>query len=156
NINNKKEEAKTFDEEGITGAMIHALKGGERNVCVVGGSGEHRVEETSGEGFSDFQTVVQKDNYKVRSISLLEKAEVPADCTVLVVAGPTGDYIQASVDAIKKYVEDGGRALIMLDPPLKMGRREISDNQALLTMLSSWGVTAEKDLLLDDNPVSQL
>ncbi len=83
------------------------------------------------EGLSDFQNVVQKDNYKVKSINLLEKAEVPSDCTMLVIAGPTGDYIQPEVDAIKKYVEGGGRASVMLDPPLKLGRREISDNEAL-------------------------
>ncbi len=30
-IGAKKEEAKTFDEEGVTGAVVRALKGGERN-----------------------------------------------------------------------------------------------------------------------------
>ena len=50
---------------------------------------------------------------------------------MIVVAGPTGDYIQPEVDAIKKYVEGGGRALFMLDPPLRLGRKQISDNQAL-------------------------
>ncbi len=75
---------------------------------------------------------------------------------MLVVAGPTGDYIQPEVDAIKKYVENGGRALFLLDPPLKLGRKEISDNKALVDLLASWGVTPDKDLLLDENPVSQL
>ena len=152
----KKEEAKTFDEEGITGALIRTLKGGERTVCVATGSGEHRLEDSTAEGMSEFQTSVQKDNYKVKSISLLEKAEVPPDCTTLVIAGPSGDYIQPAVDAIKKYVEGGGRALIMLDPPLKVGRREIGDNDALLNLLSSWGVTADKDLILDENILGQL
>ncbi len=120
----RREDAKTFDEEGVTGALIRALKGGEREVCVVSGHGEHRLDDSSqGDGFSGFQTVVEKDNYKVQSINLQQKAEVPADCTVLVVAGPTGDYIQPEVDAIKKYVEGGGRALFMLDPPLKLGRQ---------------------------------
>jgi len=155
-IGPKKEEAKTFDEEGVTGAVIRALKGGERTVCIVGGSGEHRPDDSTADGLSEFQTSVQKDNYKSKSISLLEKADVPSDCTVLVVAGPTGDYIQAEVDAIKKYVENGGRALFLLDPPLKLGRKEISDNKALADLLASWGVTPEKDLLLDENPVSQL
>jgi len=155
-IGPKKEEAKTFDEEGVTGAVIRALKGGERTVCIVGGSGEHRPDDSTADGLSEFQTSVQKDNYKSKNISLLEKADVPSDCTVLVVAGPTGDYIQAEVDAIKKYVENGGRALFLLDPPLKLGRKEISDNKALVDLLSSWGVTPEKDLLLDENPVSQL
>ena len=152
----KKEEAKTFDEEGLTGAIIRTLKGGERTVCVATGSGEHRLEDTTAEGLSEFQTAVQKDNYKVKSISFLEKAEVPTECTTLIIAGPSGDYIQPAVDAIKKYVEGGGRALIMLDPPLKVGRRDIGDNDALLNLLSSWGVTADKDLILDENPVAQL
>ncbi len=105
---------------------------------------------------SEFQNAAQKDNYKVKSISFLEKAEVPSECTALVIAGPSGDYIQPAVDAIKKYVEGGGRALIMLDPPLKVGRREIGDNDALLALLASWGVTVDKDLILDENPVAQL
>jgi ABC-type uncharacterized transport system involved in gliding motility auxiliary subunit len=152
----KKEEAKTFDEEGITGALIRTLKGGERTLCVASGSGEHRVEDTTAEGLSEFQNSAKKDNYKIKSISFLEKAEVPADCTTLVISGPTGDYIQPAVDAIKKYVEGGGRALLMLDPPLKVGRREIGDNDALLALLANWGVTADKDLILDENPVAQL
>jgi ABC-type uncharacterized transport system involved in gliding motility auxiliary subunit len=72
------------------------------------------------------------------------------------VGGPRGDYQQPEVDALKKYVEDGGRALILLDPPLKIGREEISDNGALTSALESWGVTPNKDLILDFNPVGQL
>ncbi|HYL72805.1 MAG TPA: GldG family protein [Bryobacteraceae bacterium] len=152
----KKEEAKTFDEEGVTGAIIRTMKGGERTVCVVSGSGEHRLDDTTSDGLGDFKTVVEKDNYKVKAFSLLEKAEIPADCTTVVVSGPAGDYIAPAVDALKKYVEGGGRLLVMLDPPLKLGRKEISDNQALVDLLASWGVTVNKDLILDENPVAQL
>jgi ABC-type uncharacterized transport system involved in gliding motility auxiliary subunit len=156
-VGTRREDAKTFDEEGVTGALIRALKGGEREVCVVTGHGEHRLDDSSqGEGFSGFQTVVERNNYKVQPINLLQKAEVPADCTVLVVAGPAGDYIQPEVDAIKKYVEVGGRALFMLDPPLKLGRRQVGDNQALSDLLESWGVTVDKNLLLDESAASQL
>src|SRR5207245_3348067 len=97
-----------------------------------------------------------KEEYTLKSIRLLQKAEVRADCTVLVVAGPTGDYQAPAVDAIKKYVEDGGRALFLLGPPLKMGRSEIADNDALTGLLQSWGVTVDKDLILDLNPIGQL
>lgn len=152
----RREDAKTFDEEGVTGALIRALKGSARNVCVVTGHGEHGLQDSQEEGFSGFQTIVQRDNYKVQSVNLLQKAEVPADCTVLVVAGPSGDYIQPEVDAIKKYVENGGRALFMLDPPLQVGRKAISDNAKLTALLESWGVTADKDLLLDESAASQL
>src|SRR5205085_6402944 len=80
----------------------------------------------------------------------------PSDCTALVIAGPTRDYVQPEVDAVKKFVEDGGRAFFMLDPPLKMGRSEIADNDALTNVLQGWGVTVDKDLILDLSPVGQI
>jgi ABC-type uncharacterized transport system involved in gliding motility auxiliary subunit len=73
-----------------------------------------------------------------------------------VVAGPTKNYEQPEVDAIKKYVENGGRALFMLDPPLKLGHDEIADNDALTKLLQSWGVTLDKDMILDLNPLGQI
>src|SRR5205823_1387276 len=108
------------------------------------------------EGLSQFKDLLAKDNYDTKSIDLLQKAEVPNDCTTIVVAGPTRNYEQPEVDAIKKYVEDGGRAFLMLDPPLKMGRSEIADNDALTSLLQSWGVTLDKDLILDLNPIGQI
>ena len=101
---------------------------------------------------SHLKDLLSKDDYTSKSISLLEKAEVPSDCTVIVISGPKNDFQQAEVDAIKKYVEDGGRAMFLLDPPLKIGR-PTADNEALNNLLDSWGVTVDKDLLLDLSPV---
>src|ERR1700682_3824213 len=50
-VGNKKEEARTFDEEGVTGALIRDVKGGEGMVCVATGSGEHQMEDSSPKGF---------------------------------------------------------------------------------------------------------
>src|SRR6266404_2511570 len=152
----KKEEAKSMTEEGVTGAFIRDLKNNTRTVCFVTGSGEHQVDNSDREGLSRFKDLLAKDNYESKSIDLLQKAEVPNDCTTLVVAGPKRNYEQPEVDSIKKYIEDGGRALFMLDPPLKMGRSEIADNDALATLLQGWGVTLEKDLILDLNPIGQM
>jgi ABC-type uncharacterized transport system involved in gliding motility auxiliary subunit len=155
-IGDRKEEAKSMTEEGITGAIIRDLKNTTRTVCFVGGSGEHQIDDSDRSGYSRFKDLLGKDNYEAKSIDLLQKAEVPNDCTVFVVGGPTRDYQQPEVDAIKKYVENGGRALFMLDPPLKIGRSEIADNDALTNLLQSWGITVDKDLILDLNPIGQL
>jgi ABC-type uncharacterized transport system involved in gliding motility auxiliary subunit len=152
----KKEEAKSMTEEGITGAFIRDLKSTTRTVCFLAGNGEHQLEGSDRDGLSRFKDLLVRDNYEARSIDLLQKAVVPADCTTLVIAGPTKDYQQPQVDAIKKYVEDGGRALLALDPPLKLGRSQIADNDALTAVLASWGVTLDKDLILDLNPIGQL
>ena len=151
-----KNEAKSVTEEEITGALIRDLKNTTRTVCFVTGSGEHQIDDSARNGYSRLKDLLGKDNYSAKSIGLMQKAEVPGDCTVLVVAGPRGDYQQPQVDAIKKFVEDGGRALFLLDPPLKMGRSEIADNDALTGVLQDWGVTVDKDLILDLNPIGQL
>lgn len=155
-IGTRKNEAKSTSEEDITGAFIRDLKRTTRTVCFVTGSGEHRIDDTSRDGYSAFKDVLGKDNYETKSIDLLQAAAVPADCTVVVVGGPSGDYQQPEVDALKKLIEDGGRAMFLLDPPLKMGHDEVADNDALMSVLSGWGVTPDKDLILDMNPIGQL
>jgi ABC-type uncharacterized transport system involved in gliding motility auxiliary subunit len=154
-IGAKAQQAKNLTESDITGAFIRDLKNNTRTVCFVSGSGEHQIEDTDRNGYSHLKDSLSKDDYVVKSISLLEKAEVPADCTVAVVAGPKNDYQQPQVDAIKKYVEQGGRAMFLLDPPLKIGKAT-ADNDALMNVLQGWGVSVDKDLLLDENPVGQL
>jgi len=155
-IGSRKEEAKGMTEEGITGAFIRDLKSTARTVCFVQGSGETQIDDSDRHGLSRFKDLLAKDNYETKSIDLLQTAEVPADCTVLVAAGPTRNYEQPEVDAIKKYVEGGGRALLLMDAPLKMGRSEIADNGALASVLQTWGVTLNKDLILDLNPLGQI
>ena len=135
----KKEEAKSMTEEGITGAFIRDLKSNTRTVCFVSGSGEHQLDDSNRGGLSHFKELLAKDNYESKSVDLLTKGEVPSECTTLVVAGPTKNYEKPEVDAIKKYVEDGGRAFFMLDPPLKIGREEIADNDVLTDLLQQLG-----------------
>jgi ABC-type uncharacterized transport system involved in gliding motility auxiliary subunit len=155
-VGDRKEEAKSMNEEGVTGAFIRDLKNTTRTICFAAGSGEHQIDNSDREGLSSFKDLLGKDNYETQTMNLLEKAEVPANCTALVIAGPTRDYQQPEVDAIKKYVESGGRALFTLDPPLKLGRDSVADNDVLTTLLESWGVTLQKNLILDLNPIGQI
>jgi len=155
-IGDRKEEAKDTTEEAITGAFIRDLKTSVRTVCFVQGSGEHSIEDSDRSGYSHWKDLLGKDEYATKTVNLITKAEVPAECTVLVMGGPFSDYQQPEVDAIQKYVENGGRAFFLLDPPLKFGRSEIADNEALNKLLEGWGVTPQKDLILDLNPIGEI
>ncbi len=152
----KREEAKSLTEEEVTGALIRSLKTGDRNACFVSGSGERSIDDAERNGLSSLKEALDKNNYKARSISLIEKPEVPQDCTVLLVAGPRLDYTDSEVGAIRKYVEGGGRALFMLDPPLNVGKQATAENPALVKLLDDWGVTVDKDLVLDVSGAGQL
>ena len=156
NVGNKQQEAKSLTEEEITGAMVRALKGGDRQVCFLIGAGEHSPEDAERDGYSAVKDAIEKNNYKTQTLKMIPKAEIPADCTIVIVGGPQHEYLQPEDDAVKNYVENGGRALFLLDPPLKFARMDIDDNQGLMTVLASWGVTPDKDLVLDTSGVGQL
>ena len=67
---------------------------------------------------------------------------------MVVIAGPQNDYLPPEIDAIHKYLQDGGRALVMLDAGVELPN--------LTKMLGDWGVTARNDLVIDENPVAQI
>jgi len=177
----RREGAKSLSEEEVTGALIRALKSGERNVCFMTGAGEHSIDDQDREGFSILKALLEHDNYKSRAVSLRTAAapdagkadagkkveigqatpsgpvEVPKDCTVMVSGGPTADYPPPVVAAIKSYVEDGGRAIFMFDNVLRIGRSEpAAPNDDLAKLLESWGVTVNKDLVLDLGGLGQI
>lgn len=155
-IGAKHQEAKSLSEEEITGAMVRALKGGERTACFALGSGEHSIDDAQQTGYSSVKQLVEANNYKTQTVKLLEKPEIPKDCMIVVVAGPARDYIAPEVDALKKFVEGGGRAVFLLDPPLNFAKQEIDENKPLADVLAAWGVTADKDLVLDTSGVGQV
>lgn len=171
----RKEGAKSLSEEEITGALIRSLKSGARNVCVLNAAGEHRLDDEGNGGYSLLKQVEERDNYTVKTIDLKPAApdtskplavgqvpaaanvEIPKDCTVLVVGGPQLDYSPPVVAALKSYVENGGRALIMVDSVMKIGNEQPpAENADLLKLLSDWGVTVNRDLVLDLSGVGEL
>jgi ABC-type uncharacterized transport system involved in gliding motility auxiliary subunit len=155
-VGTKHQEAKSLTEEEVTGALVRALKGGDRLACFVLGSGEHSLESTERSGYSGAKDLLEKNNYKTQTLKMLEKTEIPKECTIVTVAGPKRDYIQPEVDALKAYVENGGHAVFFLDPPLKFAKDETDNNDALIGVLAGWGVTVEKDLVLDTSGVGQI
>ena len=166
--NGKNEEAKSNTEEEVTGAIIRSQKTGERTVCYVTGAGEHSLDDEQASGFGLQKQLLERDNYKSKSIHLKPAApaaggqiaigqtpaagpiDVPKECLAVVVGGPQTDYPKPVVDALQKYVEGGGHALFMLDQTLRLGREEAaSENKELTDLLAGWGATVEKDLVLD-------
>lgn len=176
----RKEPAKSLTEEEVTGAMIRSLKTQTRNVYFLSAGGEYSTDESGPTGYSRLKDLLTRDNYKVQVLTPKGNApeagkainlnaskqqpqqpaaggfEIPKDATVLVVGGPQLAYTPVVVDAIKKYVDGGGRVLFMLDDPLRLSREgQTQDSPELLKLLSDWGVTLQKDLVLDLSGIGQ-
>lgn len=156
NAGARREEAKSLTEEEVTGAIVRSLKGGPKTVCFLIGAGEHSPEDAERDGYSAVKDALEKNNYKTQVLRMIPKAEIPGTCTIAVIGGPLHEYLQPEIDAIKGFVENGGSALLLVDPPLKFARMEIDENPGLMNLLQSWGVTPDKDLVLDTSGMGQL
>ncbi len=140
-------EAQSDSEEAISNALIRLFKG-QRTACFIAGHGERDLESSERTGYSKIKKEFENENYLTKSVTLLQKMEIPSDCSMVIVAGPKTDYLPQEVDTIGKYVTGGGRALFMLDPAV--------DLPELSKLLAGWNVTVRNDLVIDENPVAQL
>jgi len=154
----KKETAKALTEEELTGAIIRVIKTGERMVCFVRGSGEHSTESQDRDGYSTIKAALERNNYKTQAISLLEKPEVPKECTVVIVGGPKRDYVAPAIEALKAFIAGGGRMIVNLDPVLDLPPPDdkLTGTPNLAALVSEWGVTAKGDVVLDLSSASRM
>jgi len=80
----------------------------------------------------------------------MREKSVPADCTVLVVGGPDKDLLPETTGAIRDFVKNGGKALVMVEAELK----EHYPNLAAL--LGEWNIEAGSDVVVDVSGMGQL
>jgi ABC-type uncharacterized transport system involved in gliding motility auxiliary subunit len=104
-------------------------------------------------GYSSALDVLKRDNYTVDKLVLAQTSEVPKDASVIVIAGPAADYLPPEIDAIRKYLRSGGKALILLDPVIGNAMHPLPNLEALL---KEWGVTVGHDVVLDVSGVGQM
>jgi WD40 repeat protein len=109
-------EASFADERDITGALLQLITGKKRIAYMVTGHGERKVDDFGNTGYSSAQGLLQSVNFDVQPLNLLEKKQVPDDANVVIIAGPTTQFSQTEVDALKAYLDKGGAALMMFEP----------------------------------------
>ena len=140
-------EAQSDTEEAISNALVR-LSMGQRTACFIGGHGERDLESTDRTGYSKLKKEFENESYLTKTVTLLEKMEIPSDCSMVIVAGPKNDYLPQEVDTLRKYVDGGGRAMFMLDPGVELPE--------LSKPLAEWNVTVRNDLVIDENPLAQI
>jgi gliding motility-associatede transport system auxiliary component len=98
---------------------------------------------TSDAGYAKFIAVVQENYVDAEPLKLLADDEVPADCNLLIIAGPQGRFSQVELQKIDRYLSEGGRAFVLLD------YASISQPTGLENVLARWGVNVVADVVRD-------
>jgi ABC-type uncharacterized transport system involved in gliding motility auxiliary subunit len=146
----KRERITNDSEQDVTNALIKVTREAKKTVCMLEGEGERSTEDSGDSGYSGVKGALEKSLYAVKNVFLLREKKVPADCTLLVVAGPQKDLLPEVTAAIRDYVKAGGKALVLAGPELK----EALPN--LTALLKEWNIEAGKDFVVDASGVGQL
>ena len=150
----RRENVMSDREQDITNALIKVTTGRQVKAYFVQGHGERESAGPDRNGYSSVVDLLKRDNYTVETIVLAQaQGGVPADASVLIVAGPTTDFLKPEVDAIRTYLRKGGKALFLLDPPVAESARPVTTLEGLL---KEWNITLGHDVIIDISGMGQL
>ncbi|HIK44900.1 MAG TPA: Gldg family protein, partial [Leptolyngbyaceae cyanobacterium M65_K2018_010] len=98
-------------------------------------------------GFLQAAQALQEKGFAVEPLDLSQTGQVPENASVVIVAGPSAQFFEAEVKALKTYLDGGGSLMLMIDP---------RTNPNLDSLLDEWGVTLDNRIVLDTSGQGQL
>jgi ABC-type uncharacterized transport system involved in gliding motility auxiliary subunit len=147
------EKVNSDGEQELTNGLIKLVQGKQHKVYFVQGHGEKSTETNDRRGYSTIGAALVSDNFLTDKIVLAQQKEVPADASVLVIAGPKTDFFPAEVEELKAYLAKGGKILFMLDPPDRADAPEVTN---LAALLKDWGIEIGTNVVVDVSGMGQL
>lgn len=127
-------------EQELTNALLRVTRKGEKVVYLTTGHDEKSTENYGKEGYSKVKKAIEDQNYVVRELLLMRAEEVPADASVLIIAGPRKAFFPEEISTLRRYIDQGGHLLILIDPETDTGLRGL---------LKSCGIEVSQDIIVD-------
>ncbi len=134
-------------EEALTNGLVELTHAARKKVYFTTGHGEPSVEDRGGKGYSTAAKGLRDDGFDVETLSLLEKGDVPADASAVLVAGARKPLLEPEVRALRDFLSRGGHVGVYLEPEVDAG---------LDALLKEWGIEADQDMVVDPSPVSRI
>jgi ABC-type uncharacterized transport system involved in gliding motility auxiliary subunit len=139
-------------EEDVTSAILKVTRTSVKTVCFVTGHGEKSITDTQQDGYSTLDTELKKEGYATKTVNLVSENGVPSDCSVLVIAGPTQSYFPQESAMVEKYLTDGGKALIEVDPLTEPKQQD----PKLDPVFEAWNIKVGNNIVIDASGVGRL
>jgi hypothetical protein len=133
---------KSFNGERLfTSAIASVTDPRQRKAYFLFGYGEHDPSNLNGElGFGKFASFLKQSNLDLAALPLRTTNEVPADCQLLVIAGPLKALDTSELDKLDKYLILGGRVLLLLN----------YRSPGFEHLLAKWGVDVGGNVIADE------
>jgi len=105
------------------------------------GAGDVLVAEP--EQLDRFQLALNEIGFDMREIITTATNSIPSDCAVVAVIGPRAAFAPGEADLLVKYLEGGGRLLLLIDPLSSL------DPDFEIRLLGAVGLSTEPAIVID-------
>jgi hypothetical protein len=137
-------------EEAITNGIVQLLRGRTINLYFLSGHGEPALESNrkvnsfmGRRTLEDIEVLgaqLRKSHINAQSLSLDQRNTVPADASAVVIIAPQRDITQSEFEALRNYMDQGGRLMTFLEPEVALGG-DLRPPLALLTdLIENYGL----------------
>jgi len=127
-------------EPVITAALLSVSSDRQQTVYFLEGHGERSIMDTTDNGVGSLKAALERDNFVVRSFSIIKDGKVPADADLIVMAGGTRAIPAPERKVLGDWMAKNGRLLVLLDATSPEGLGEV---------LKPWGITPLTGLAVD-------
>jgi len=131
------------DEQSLVNAILKVTRETLKTICFT----EGHEEKTLTDAYSQVEAKLKGENYLTQTINLATSKQIPSECAVVVVAGPKTSFLAPEASMLGQYLDNGGKAMILLDPE--------TDHQ-LDDVLKKWAIEVGKDIVLDFSQAGQM
>lgn len=90
---------------------------------------------------TNFSSALTNDNYAVTDLDLVAKGGIPDDCSMILINAPSKDLTEDNINTIKKYMSDGGKIIVVLNP--------FAETKNLNAFLKEYNVEVQKGLVVE-------
>jgi ABC-type uncharacterized transport system involved in gliding motility auxiliary subunit len=143
-----------LSEEKLTNA-IASVSRAPRTVYFLTGHGEYSSSSQEYAGLSKFKQLLSDNNITSKTLMLGISQSIPADCDVLIIAGPKNALSQTEETIIGDYLTKGGDALFLIEhtivttPDKPLSADQLQKNPSLNVILNQWGLDVQSDIVVD-------
>jgi len=117
-MGSSKQPVTSVSETEITGAMVRLMNPGTHVVYFLTGHGEFSVDGSGDQSYAMLKSALTSKNYTVSALNLLSTNKIPADASVIVIAGPQKPLADSEVSLLEAYMKNGGSMVVMEEPTL--------------------------------------
>ena len=126
-------------EQKLTNAIIDTTIAKKPKIYFLTGHEEYSIDSA----LASLAVYIQNEVNEVETLNLLTTT-FPEDCDTLVIANPTKDFMDNEVEAITKYIQNGGNILWMNDPNIE--EVELPNVQKILDL---YGIELQKGVIVE-------